>query len=48
MASVDNINHQSLDAWAKCSKFEPQTPIMPEDWIRLGDRAQDTEMRVID
>ena len=48
MASVDNINHQSLDAWAKCSKFERQTPIMPVDWIRLGDRAQDTEMRVID
>ena len=21
---------------------------MPVDWIRLGDRAQDTEMRVID
>ena len=48
VASVDNINHQSLDAWAKCSKFERQTPIMPVDWIRLGDRAQDTEMRVID
>ena len=45
---MDNINHQSLDAWAKCSKFERQTPIMPVDWIRLGDRAQDTEMRVID
>ena len=48
VASVDSINHQSLDAWAKCSKFERQTPIMPIDWIRLGDRAQDTEMRVID
>ena len=42
------INHQSLETWAKCSKFERQTPIMPVDWIRLGDRAQDTEMRVID
>ena len=49
MASVDNINHQSLDVWAKCFKFERQTPIMPVDWIRFaGDRAQDTEMRVID
>ncbi len=48
VASVDSINHQSLETWAKCSKFERQTPIMPVDWIRLGDRAQDTEMRVID
>ena len=48
VTSVDSINHQSLETWAKCSKFERQTPIMPVDWIRLGDRAQDTEMRVID
>ena len=48
VASVDSINHQRLETWAKCSKFERQTPIMPVDWIRLGDRAQDTEMRVID
>jgi transcription termination factor Rho len=48
VANIDGINHQSVENWTRCAKFERQTPIMPVDWIRLGERPQDTEMRVID
>ncbi len=46
--SVDVVNRQPVEAWTRCPKFERQTPIMPVDWIKMGERADDTEMRVID
>ncbi|MEQ9265510.1 MAG: transcription termination factor Rho [Balneolaceae bacterium] len=46
--SVDFINRQPMEAWVKCSRFERQTPIMPIEWVRLGENPEDTEMRVID
>lgn len=46
--SVDVINGQPVDAWKKSSRFERQTPIMPVDWIKLGEQPDDVEMRVID
>lgn len=46
--SVDVVNRQPVEAWTRCTKFERQTPIMPVDWIKMGERADDTEMRVID
>lgn len=46
--SVQYVNRKPLEFWTKCSKFERQTPIMPIDWIKLGDNPDDTEMRVMD
>ncbi|MTI88566.1 MAG: transcription termination factor Rho [Balneolaceae bacterium] len=46
--SVDVINGRPVDAWKKSSRFERQIPIMPVDWIKLGDEAENVEMRVID
>ncbi len=46
--SVDNINRQSADIWTKSSRFERQTPIMPVEWIKMGEQADNIEMRVID
>jgi transcription termination factor Rho len=46
--SIDQVNENSLEAWIKCSRFERQVPIMPMDWIRMGDQSTNIEMRVID
>lgn len=46
--NIDQVNGKPLETWTKCSRFERQVPIMPVDWIRMGDQSQDTEMRVID
>ncbi|MBO6794829.1 MAG: transcription termination factor Rho [Balneolaceae bacterium] len=46
--SIDFINRQPLEAWTKCARFERQVPIMPVDWIKMGEQAEDIEMRVID
>ncbi|HCD52851.1 MAG TPA: transcription termination factor Rho [Balneolaceae bacterium] len=46
--SVDYVNRQPVEAWTRCAKFERQTPIMPVDWMRMGDNPEDIEMRVID
>ena len=46
--SVDRINRQEKVAWTKSSRFERQTPIMPVDWIKLGEPSDNIEMRVID
>lgn len=46
--SVEFVNRKPLEFWTKCSRFERQTPIMPVDWIKMGEHAEDTEMRVID
>ena len=46
--SVDAINRRPVDVWTKSSRFERQTPIMPVEWLRLGDDPDNIEMRVID
>lgn len=46
--SVDRINRKEVEAWTKSSRFERQTPIMPVDWIKLGEPSDNVEMRVID
>ncbi|MFA5669556.1 MAG: transcription termination factor Rho [Balneolaceae bacterium] len=46
--NIDRINRKPVEAWTKASRFERQIPIMPTEWIRLGDRADNIEMRVID
>lgn len=48
VVNIDRINGRIVEAWTQASRFERQTPIMPVDWIRLGDRADNIEMRVID
>ncbi len=48
VCSVEFVNGKPVEAWTKSSRFERQTPIMPVDWIRVGELADDTEMRVID
>ncbi|RNC83931.1 MAG: transcription termination factor Rho [Balneola sp.] len=48
VVSVEVVNGQPVKGWTKSSRFERQTPIMPVDWIRLGELPDDTEMRVID
>ena len=46
--SVDRINRKEKEAWTRSSRFERQTPIMPVDWIKLGEPSDNIEMRVID
>lgn len=46
--NIDRINRKPIEAWTKASRFERQVPIMPIEWIRLGNRADNIEMRVID
>lgn len=48
VTSVEIVNGRPAEAWTKSSRFERQTPIMPVDWIKLGHKADDVEMRVID
>lgn len=48
VASVDVINGRPVEAWTKSSRFERQTPIMPVEWIKLGNEPDQVEMRVID
>lgn len=46
--SIEKINGQSAEEWQKINRFELQTPIMPNEYIKLGHNADDTELRVID
>jgi transcription termination factor Rho len=46
--SIERINGQSSEEWQKINRFELQTPIMPNEYIKLGHNADDTELRVID
>lgn len=46
--SVEMVNRQPLEAWTKCARFERQIPIMPVEWIKMGEQADEIEMRVID
>lgn len=46
--SIEKINGQPSSEWQKINRFELQTPIMPNEYIKLGHQADDTELRVID
>lgn len=46
--SIEKINGQSAEEWQKINRFELQTPIMPNEYIKLGHDPDDTELRVID
>jgi len=48
VCSVDRINRKEKEGWTKSSRFERQTPIMPVDWIKLGEPSDNIEMRVVD
>lgn len=48
VVSVDKVNREPVEVWKKSSRFERQIPIMPIEWIKLGERPDEYEMRVID
>jgi transcription termination factor Rho len=46
--SIEKINGQATENWQKINRFELQTPIMPNEYIKLGHNAEDIELRVMD
>ncbi|WP_234568799.1 transcription termination factor Rho [Rhodohalobacter sp. 614A] len=46
--SIEQINGKPSEEWQKINRFELQTPIMPNEYIKLGHNPDDTELRVID
>lgn len=46
--SIELINGKDPEEWQHVSRFEHQTPIMPVEHIKLGEDADDIEMRVMD
>lgn len=46
--SIEKINDKDPELWQKVNRFEHQTPIMPNEYIKLGYNAEDIEMRVVD
>lgn len=48
VATIDEINGKPFDNWLKAPRFELQRPIMPIEQIKLSQRPDETEMRVID
>ncbi len=46
--SIEKINGRDPMEWQRATRFELQTPIMPNQPIKLGVDADDIEMRVID
>lgn len=46
--SIERINGKSAEEWQKINRFELQTPIMPNEYIKLGHNPDDKELRVID
>lgn len=46
--SVEKINDKDPMHWQRSTRFELQTPIMPNHQIKLGHNPDDIEMRVID
>jgi|GEM_PF-4199601 len=46
--SIERINGKPAEQWQRVSRFELQTPIMPNEYIKLGYQADDIELRVID
>jgi len=46
--SIEMINGKLPEFWQKTNRFELQTPIMPNQQIKLGHNASDHELRVMD
>jgi len=46
--SIEKINGRDPVHWQKATRFELQTPIMPNEQIELGHEPDDIEMRVMD
>jgi len=46
--SIERINGKPAEEWQKINRFELQTPIMPNEYIKLGYNAEDLELRVMD
>src|SRR6056297_481470 len=46
--SIEVINGKPAEEWQKINRFELQTPIMPNEYIKLGYNAEDIELRVMD
>ncbi len=46
--SIEKINGREPEFWQKVNRFELQTPIMPDQQIKLGHNPDDHELRVID
>jgi transcription termination factor Rho len=46
--SIDRVNGKPPEDWQKINRFELQTPIMPNEYIELGLKPDDIELRVID
>src|SRR5699024_256112 len=46
--SIEKINSYDPSKWKKTTRFELQTPIMPNEQIKLGQNAENYDMRVMD
>ncbi|REL38744.1 transcription termination factor Rho [Rhodohalobacter sp. SW132] len=46
--SIEKINGNPPEFWQKTNRFELQTPIMPNEQIKLGHNPSDHELRVMD
>lgn len=46
--SIEKINGRPSEFWQKINRFELQTPIMPNEQIKLGHDPEDYELRVMD
>ncbi len=46
--SIERINGKPQQEWQKINRFELQTPIMPNEYIKLGHQPDDLELRVMD
>ena len=46
--SIEKINGKPPSEWQKINRFELQTPIMPNEYIKLGLQPDDLELRVMD
>lgn len=46
--SIEKVNGRLPEEWQKTNRFELQTPIMPNEYIKLGHQPEDIELRVMD
>ena len=46
--NIEKINGKAPSEWQKINRFELQTPIMPTEYIKLGLKPDDLELRVMD
>lgn len=46
--SIEKVNGRLPEDWQKINRFELQTPIMPNEYIKLGHKPEDIELRIMD